>query len=76
MVEKDGVKVIDILKEKSVVHDRPDDWKMLLLQHQEIERLKRNAKYTRVTEYDFGAGAKHRRNKNLNGYRNQEEEEI
>ena len=68
MTEKDGVKVIDLLKEKSVVHDCPDSRRMVLLQHQEVERLKRNAKYTRVTEYDFGAGAKHRRNKNLEGF--------
>ena len=65
MMTEDEVKVIDLLKEKSVVHDYPDSRRMALLQYKEVERLKRNAKYTRVVEYDFGAGAKHRRNKNI-----------
>lgn len=68
MMTEDNSKVIDLLKEKSIVHDCPDSRRMALLQHQEVERLKRNARYTRVTEYDFGAGAKHRRNKNLEGH--------
>ena len=75
MMAEDGVKVIDLLKEKSVVHDHPDSRKMLLLQHKEVERLKRNARYTRVAEYEFGAGAKHRHNKNLDGFHGDEIDE-
>lgn len=75
MKEKNVAKIINPLEEKSVVHDRPDSRRMMLYQHKEVERLKRNARYTRVTEYDFGAGAKHRRFKNLEGFREDAEDD-
>jgi len=75
MKEKNVAKIINPLEEKSVVQDRPDSRKMESLKHKEVERLKQNARYTRVTEYDFGAGAKHRHFKNLEGFREDAEDD-
>lgn len=54
--------IIDSRKEKSVVRDKPDERRMRELEVKEIQRLKNNQRYMIVTDFEYGAGARRRRN--------------